>query len=77
MHLYSTQRLVTFLKPLTSLELRDKYDFKPETPRRGVLPKRVIIQKKMLEEEKNRLEALKESEKPLVDAAARPIVVAQ
>ncbi|KAJ7596680.1 hypothetical protein C8J56DRAFT_293624 [Mycena floridula] len=36
----------------------DRCDFKPTTTRRRVVPQRVIIQNKMLEEEKRRLEAL-------------------
>ncbi|RXW19989.1 hypothetical protein EST38_g5870 [Candolleomyces aberdarensis] len=35
----------------------EKLDFKPTTERRRIVPARVLIQQKMLEEEKNRLEA--------------------
>jgi len=39
----------------------DRYDFKPATERRRIVPERLKIQNKMMEEEKKRLAKLQES----------------
>jgi hypothetical protein len=39
----------------------EKLDFKPTTERRTIVPARVLIQQKMLEEERSRLEARAEN----------------
>ncbi|EED81036.1 predicted protein [Postia placenta Mad-698-R] len=45
------------LKTLKALGV-DRFEFKPTTERRRVTPRRVLLQQKMLEEEKKRLEGL-------------------
>ncbi|TFY60531.1 hypothetical protein EVJ58_g5093 [Rhodofomes roseus] len=64
------------LKTLKALGV-DRLDFKPTTERRRVVPRRVLLQQKMLEEERKRLEALKTTEQVVsVSSVATPIAVA-
>lgn len=51
----------------------DRLDFKPTTERRNIVPKRVLIQRAMLEAEKKRLEALKGS---AIDTIGAPVPIA-
>jgi len=54
----------------------DKLDFKPTTERRRVVPLREILQKKMLEEEKKRLETLAKQTEGLKLSGPQAIAVA-
>jgi hypothetical protein len=55
----------------------DRLDFKPTTERRQIVPKRVLIQRAMLEAERKRLEALKQKEAELsAESVPVPIAVA-
>jgi len=64
-------------KTLSALGV-DKLDFKPTTERRRVTPARVLIQQKMLEEERKRLEELKSrgSTATHTSTTSEPIAVA-
>lgn len=53
----------------------DRLDFKPTTERRMIVPKRVLIQRAMLEAERKRMEALKATEGAVHEVAV-PIAVA-
>lgn len=63
------------LKTLKALGV-DKLEFKPTTERRRIVPQRVALQQKMLEEEKKRLEELAKASTVDVANNARPIAVA-
>lgn len=64
------------LKTLKALGV-DRLDFKPTTERRRVVPRRVLLQQKMLEDEKKRLEALQKSAGAVdISSVAQPIAVA-
>ncbi|OCH88454.1 hypothetical protein OBBRIDRAFT_86989 [Obba rivulosa] len=64
------------LKTLKALGV-DRLDFKPATERRRIVPLRVALQQKMLEEEKKRLEELAQVNNNVdVMSTARPIAVA-
>ncbi|TFY79606.1 hypothetical protein EWM64_g4403 [Hericium alpestre] len=54
----------------------DKFEFKATTERRTVVPKRVFLQRQMLEEEKKRLAELEKSRNNVDISAAQPIAVA-
>ena len=63
------------LKTLKALGV-DRLDFKPTTERRRVVPLREILQKKMLEDEKKRLEEMAQKSEGLNITSAQPIAVA-
>ncbi|CCM02483.1 uncharacterized protein FIBRA_04583 [Fibroporia radiculosa] len=64
------------LKTLKALGV-DRFDFKPTTERRRVTPRRVLLQQKMLEDERKRLEELAKAGANVdVGSAAQPIAVA-
>jgi len=62
------------LKTLKALGV-DRFEFKPTTERRRVTPRRVLLQQKMLEDEKKRLEGLAKANNTL-PSVAQPIAVA-
>ncbi|PCH39728.1 hypothetical protein WOLCODRAFT_116093 [Wolfiporia cocos MD-104 SS10] len=62
------------LKTLKALGV-DRFEFKPTTERRRVVPRRVALQQKMLEDEKKRLEALSKASSAPANVAP-PIAVA-
>ena len=63
------------LKTLKALGV-DRFECKPTTERRLIVPERVLIQQKMLEEERKRLEAMKENGNSAIAQSPAPIAVA-
>ncbi|EPQ51052.1 hypothetical protein GLOTRDRAFT_141198 [Gloeophyllum trabeum ATCC 11539] len=54
----------------------ERLDFKPTTERRRIVPKRMLLANKMLEDEKKRLEAIRASKQNVDMSNSKPIAVA-